>query len=76
MDLRCPNRKHGVILRPSTDDGLVEIACPSRWCGKRVGVVVLHTFNTRTGELVNTRRYRQPEGGVHATRDNAPVRSA
>lgn len=61
MDLRCPHRKFGVIVRPSTDEGLVEIACPSRWCGKREGVTVLHAFSTRTGALILTRRFKNPD---------------
>ena len=61
MDLRCPYRKHGVMVKTTRDDGLVEIACPSRWCGKREGVTVLHVFSTRTGELVTTRQFRQPQ---------------
>jgi len=61
MDLRCPHRKFGVLLAPSSDPGLVEVACPSRWCGRREGVVVLHVFSTRTGQLVRTRKFRNPE---------------
>lgn len=60
IDLRCPHRKFGVIVIPSDNDGRVEIMCPSRWCGRSEGTAVLHTFSTRTGELVNTRRFRQP----------------
>lgn len=65
MDLRCPHRKFGVILEPSTNEGRIEVACPSRWCGKREGVTVLHVFSTRTSELLDTRRFRTPEGGKH-----------
>ena len=61
MWLRCPHRKHGRLTVPSVNEGRVEFACPSRWCGKREGVVVLHTFSTRTGQLVSTNLYRQPE---------------
>lgn len=79
IDLRCPHRKFGVLVEPSTSDGLVEVTCPSRWCGRREGVVVLHTFNTRTGELVRTRQYKQPTvgGGKRGSKhDPASVRSA
>lgn len=60
MDLRCPHRKHGRLLVRTADDGRVEFACSSRWCGKRPGVVVLHVFSTRTGQLVSTTKFRQP----------------
>lgn len=60
IDLRCPHRKFGVLVRPSHDDGEIEFKCPSRWCGRSEAIVVLHLFNTRTGELVSTRRFRQP----------------
>lgn len=60
MILRCPHRKFGELIRPSADAGLMEVSCPSRWCGKALGVVVLHTFNTHTGELVATRAFREP----------------
>jgi hypothetical protein len=61
MDLRCPHRKHAALLKPSADEGLVEFSCSSRWCGKREGVVVRHVFSTKTGQLVSTKHYRQPE---------------
>lgn len=56
MDLRCPHKKHGVVLVPST--GVVEIQCRSRWCGAGPGVVVLHQWNLATGDLVSTKQYR------------------
>jgi hypothetical protein len=62
MDLRCPHRKFGEVTVPAVNDGKLEVACPSRWCGKREGVTVLHTFSTRTGELLDTRRFRTPKG--------------
>ena len=63
MVLRCPHRKFGEMKRPSADVGLLEVSCPSRWCGKVPGVVVLHTFDTSTGALVATRAFREPEKG-------------
>ncbi len=62
MDLRCPSRKHAVVITPSANDAVVEVACPSRWCGKTEGVVVLHQFNIKTGALVGTSKFRQPRG--------------
>jgi len=49
---------------PSVDEGVIEVVCPSRFCGKRSGVVVLHQFSTSTGKLLATRRYQSPEGGT------------
>lgn len=63
MDVRCAHRKFGEIIRASADEGLFEVYCPSRWCGRRSNVTVLHTFSTRTGELLKTRRFRTPDGG-------------
>lgn len=65
MNLRCPLRKHAVLIRPSKDPGLIEIACPSRWCGREPGVVVLHRFDTSTGDLVETILYREPTRKGH-----------
>jgi hypothetical protein len=65
MDLRCPHRKFGEVTVPSHDEGKIEISCPSRWCGRRSDVTVLHVFSTRTGELLSTRQFRTPEGGKH-----------
>jgi hypothetical protein len=56
MDLRCPHRKFGEVI-----DELYKVTCPSRWCGKRDGVTVLHTFNIRTGELVETHLFKTPQ---------------
>lgn len=56
MDIRCPHKLHGRML----DDGLIEVACDSRWCGKRPGVVILHRFKPETGELVETLKFKAP----------------
>ena len=56
MDLRCPNKKHGEITQP----GVIEVKCVSRFCGAGDGVIVLHKFDSRTGELINTHRYKNP----------------
>lgn len=56
MDLRCPNKKHGEV----TDSGNLEIKCSSRFCGAGRGVVVIHRFNVKTGELVETLRFKDP----------------
>lgn len=56
VELRCEKRLHGVL----TDDGLLEISCRSALCGHKDGNVVIHVFNCLTGELVNTRTYKDP----------------
>jgi hypothetical protein len=63
MDMRCPSKKHAALLKPSTDEGIVEHRCNSRWCGAAPGVIVLHQFSTRTGELVRTNKFRPPPMG-------------
>jgi hypothetical protein len=63
IQLRCPHRKFGEVTVPAANEGQIEVACPSRWCGKREGVTVLHVFSTRTGKLLKTRQYRSPKGG-------------
>ena len=54
MDLRCEHKMHGSL----TDNGLLEIKCKSAFCGSEPGVVVLHRFDVETGELVETKRYK------------------
>jgi len=61
-DLRCSSRKHAVLVQPSgSPRGVIEISCSSRWCGKVAGVVVLHAFDTQTGELIRTRLFKTME---------------
>lgn len=56
MDFRCPSSLHARL----TEQGFVEVACKSRWCGKKPGIVVLHRFNAETGELVETLQFKAP----------------
>lgn len=57
MDLRCPSRiKFGEL-----DDSKLEVVCRSDRCGKAPGVVVIHTFDTVTGELLGTERFKEPQ---------------
>lgn len=58
-DLRCESKKHGVLIEEGS--GLLEIKCDSRFCGNAPGIVVLHRFDLATGELVETKRYREIE---------------
>lgn len=54
-ELRCPNKKHAEL-----DDDKIEVKCNSRFCGAEPGVVVLHVFDSSTGELVATSRFKDP----------------
>jgi hypothetical protein len=40
----------------------IEVACRRRCCGKRPGVVVLHTIDLTSGEVVDTKSYADPAG--------------
>lgn len=56
MELRCGSK----ILHGTLDEEAMEVACRSKWCGKRPGITVLHRFSKHTGELIETRRYAEP----------------
>lgn len=49
---------HG-ILDIEVMRGNFEVRCDSRLCGKRPGVVVLHTIDLETGR-VDTRKFKAP----------------
>lgn len=68
MDLHCGNKLHGRLL----DNGLLEVGCQSRMCGKEAGNVVLHRFDPLTGELVETLRYKQPQR-THTNKEEKAV---
>lgn len=54
MELRCKHKLHGILIR----DGILEVMCSSALCGKKPGVVVLHQFDTKTGQLLGTRKFK------------------
>lgn len=55
-DLRCENKKHGVLF-----DGVIEIKCNSRFCrDSEPGVVVLHRFDAKSGALLETQKFKDP----------------
>lgn len=56
MDLRCKNVKHAEMTEP----GIIEVKCRSRFCGAGNGVVIIHRFDTLTGELLITKRFKEP----------------
>lgn len=78
MDLRCPHKLHGMIV----SDGVLEVKCDSKFCGHSPGAVVLHRFDVNTGELLETKTFKNPDLGTgrsteHADRnDSAALRSA
>lgn len=78
MDLRCDSKKFGEL----TEDGRLEVKCPSKFCGAAPGTVVLHRFDPLNGELLETKRFRDPgPGALEEVQDgsrhnSAPVRSA
>lgn len=55
-DLRCQNW----IMFGSVKDGILEVKCKSRYCGAQDGAVVLHRFDTSSGELIGTSIYKNP----------------
>lgn len=60
MELRCENGiKFGEIT-----GGLLEVKCRSSRCGHGIdGVVVIHRFDPLNGELLETRRFKDPATG-------------
>jgi hypothetical protein len=54
-DLRCPHKMFGELV-----DGHLDVKCSSVFCGAGPGVVVIHRFDPLTGELTDTRRFRDP----------------
>ena len=61
MELRCENKLHGLL-----DEAVIEVKCNSRFCGHGDGVVVFHRFDARTGELIETRKFRETRKDQHA----------
>jgi hypothetical protein len=53
-ELRCPNKLHGTM-----ENGVIEVRCDSRWCGKRPGVIIIHRFSVN-GELIETLKFKNP----------------
>ena len=58
MEIRCTNKKHGEL-----ENGVFETTCNSRFCGAGAGIVVLHGFNVASGELVYTKKFKNPRKG-------------
>ena len=67
MELRCPHKLHGMLL----EGGVLEVKCDSKFCGHASGVVVLHRFDVNTGELLETKTFKNPEFGTERSTTNA-----
>lgn len=72
-ELRCNSKKHAELV-----DGMIEVKCNSRFCGAFPGIVVLHRYDTGSGELVETKKYKDPGRTVNraSNHDSAAVRTA
>lgn len=55
--LRCEGMLFGVI---SDDHKTIEVKCKRRGCGAEAGSIVLHTLSLETGQVVSTRRFKEP----------------
>lgn len=67
-ELRCGRTMHGKL---DIREMKLEVKCGRRGCGAGRGVVVLHTFDLTTGDLVGTKRFADPikkEELSHASR--------
>jgi len=49
---------HGIL---SEDRQHLEVKCKRRSCGAGPGIVVLHTFDLKTGKISETKKYRDPQ---------------
>lgn len=62
-DLRCDN---GILFGKLVGDGLFEVKCRSQRCGYVRGLsVVLHRFDVKSGELVQTLMFREAPKPTH-----------
>ena len=58
VNLQCPHRMRHAVLYP--EDHIVEIKCDRSHCGAGRGKVVLHRWNSITGEPLETLRFAEP----------------
>lgn len=58
IELRCNGTLHGIV-----DDEVktLEVKCKRRSCGAGPGIIVLHTISLTTGEVVDTKRFAEPQ---------------
>jgi hypothetical protein len=77
IDLRCGTTLHGRL----TDNRWLEVKCKRRACGYAKGMVILHTIDITTGEVVKTDHFAEPSTQKRRRQDAshqspASVRSA
>lgn len=74
-ELRCPNKMHGDLDEVAST---VTMKCSNNRCGAHSGVVVLHKFDLLTGDLIETKVFKDPiqrqEGGE--TNGTASIRTS
>lgn len=56
VELRC----EGTLFGRLTDNRWLEVTCKRRRCGYAKGIVILHTIDTQTGEVVRTKKFADP----------------
>jgi hypothetical protein len=62
IQLRCKSKLQGIIKERADGTRVFEIRCKDKWCSERgAGIVVLHYFNVDTGELIETKKFRDPK---------------
>jgi hypothetical protein len=59
MEFRCAERLHFKLI-----GDIAEVKCKSKRCGAGRGNVILHRFNIRTGNLVETLEFKDPKAMV------------
>lgn len=57
--LRCDGTLHGIVSDDAT--GTLERPCKHYRCGYVKGIIILHTFSLDTGQVVQTKRFREPQ---------------
>lgn len=67
IELRCGKRLHGYL----DEDGRLEVACRSALCGHVDGTVVIHVFDLKTGDLMDTRFYKDATTNMRRSQGDA-----
>lgn len=58
VQLRCDGTLFGLL---SDDRTTVEVKCKRRKCGYAAGIIILHTLSLETGQVISTKRFREPQ---------------
>lgn len=76
VSLRCDGTLYGLL----TDGRWLEVKCKRRICGYSKGMVILHTIDLQTNEVVSTKKFAEPKNqkgeGNAPHNASASVRSA